>query len=76
MDTISILAITIEHNSVNLVLGGTVLNLCILSDHGLHFLPSFAIVLYCIVLLLYVHGKHVSSCQDCQLTSPHFPGQA
>ena len=27
---------------------------------------------YCIVLLFYVHGKHLRSCQDGQLTKPHF----
>ena len=28
----------------------------------------FIVVLYCIVLLFYVHGKHLRSCQDGQLT--------
>ena len=36
MDTISILIITVRHNSVNLVHGVSVLVLCISSDHGLH----------------------------------------
>ena len=25
-----------------------------------------------VVLLFYIHGKHLRSCQDGQLTSPHF----
>ena len=36
MDTISILIITMGHNSVILVQGVTVLVLCISSDHGLY----------------------------------------
>ena len=35
-DTISILIITMGHNSIDLVHGVTVLVLCISSDHGLH----------------------------------------
>ena len=42
MDTISVLIITMGHDYVNLVQEVTVLVLCILSDHGLHFIPSFA----------------------------------
>ena len=36
VDTISILIITMRHNSVYLVQGDTVLVICILSGHGLH----------------------------------------
>ena len=31
--------------------------------------PSVVVV---VVLLFYVHGKHIRSCRDGQLTLPHF----
>ena len=37
--------------------------------------PKFGIIIVVVVLLLYVHGKHLRSCRDGQLTYI-FPGQA
>ena len=31
---------------------------------------------FVVVLLFYVHGKHIRSCRDGQLTNHTFPGQA
>ena len=34
------------------------------------------VVVVVVVLLFYVHGKHLRSCRDSQLTNHTFPGQA
>ena len=32
----------------------------------------FSVAFVVVVLLFYVHGKHLRSCRDGQLTEPHF----
>ena len=43
---------------------------CPLPSIPFHSIPCFKVVV--VVLLFYVHGKHLRSCLDGQLTEPHF----
>ena len=42
-----------------------------MADFVLHFGENFMVVVV-VALLFYVHGKHLRSCRDGQLTLPHF----
>ena len=39
-----------------------------MADFVLHFGENFMVVVVVVALLFYVHGKHLRSCQDGQLT--------
>ena len=64
------------NNSANNVSGVTSFNLCKMAGHALHSTKFREIILkgikvivgWLVVLLFYVHGKHLRSCRDGQLT--------